>query len=63
LQTCVKTTLSGWGIGKAIHYNFFAPLNEKTPQSAAQEINYDFKYIPDEVTLLEKNLETDYVKR
>jgi hypothetical protein len=42
-----------FGIGKPLYYEFFAPLNEKDDKSAREEITYDFKSMPDEVTLLQ----------
>lgn len=53
MQTCIRTT--NHGIGKPVHYDFFAPLNDRSPKAAAQEIDYNFKHMADEVTLLERN--------
>jgi hypothetical protein len=51
VQTCIK--MPQFGIGKPLYYEFFAPINEKDDKSAREEITYDFKSMPDEVTLLE----------
>ena len=51
VQTCIK--MPQFSIGKPIYYEFFAPLNDKNEKTAKEEITYDFKSMPDEVTLLE----------
>jgi hypothetical protein len=52
-----------FSIGKPLYYEFFAPLNDKNDQTAKEEITYDFKSMPDEVTLLEAGNKIDYAKR
>ena len=42
-----------FGIGKPVFVEFFAPLNEKNDTTAAEEIKYDFKSLPEELDLLE----------
>jgi len=43
-----------FGIGKQFTVHFFAPLNEKNDLTASQLINYDFKSLPDDLSLLEE---------
>lgn len=50
IQTCVKDQV---GIGKHMIVNFFAPLNETNDKTANQEVSYDYKHMPDELTLLQ----------
>jgi hypothetical protein len=40
------------GIGKLLTHNFFAPLNDSNDLTAAEEINYNYKSMPDELSLL-----------
>jgi hypothetical protein len=48
--------MAQFGIGKPIYYEFFAPLNDKNEKTAKEEIAYNYKAMPDEVTLLEAGL-------
>lgn len=51
IQSCVKHPI---GTGTLMLINFFAPLNEKSPATAADEINYiQYKSMPDELSLLQ----------
>jgi hypothetical protein len=46
VQSCVKDPV---GIGKAIYFHFFAPLNEESQESADLEIDYSSKSMPDDL--------------
>ena len=50
VQTTVKHTESGYGKHFLIH--FFAPINDTSDESARQEINFEYKSMPDELWML-----------
>lgn len=49
VQATVKDSA---GIGKQIVIDFFAPIDEENDKTASQEINYDYKYMDEELKLL-----------
>ena len=60
VQSCVKDPV---GIGKAIYFHFFAPLNEESQESADLEIDYSSKSMPDDLQLLIDSKYTEYIKK
>lgn len=52
-----------FGIGKPIYVDFFAPLNESNDKTAAEEIKFDFKSMPEELELLEQGRVMDFCRK
>lgn len=49
VQSCVKDPV---GVGRSIFYQFFAPLDETSDETAKEEIDYGYKELPDDLVLL-----------
>ena len=61
IQTALK--VPKFGIGKPIYVDFFAPLNETNDKTAAEEIKFDFKSMPEELELLEQGRVMDFCRK
>ena len=61
IQTALK--MPQFSIGKPVYVDFFAPMNEKNEQTAAEEIKYDFKSYPEDLELLEQGRVQDFCRK
>lgn len=60
VQSCVKDAV---GIGKSYILNFFAPINEESDSKAAEEIDYNYKQMPDDLKLLQEENYEEYMRK